>query len=183
MLKYPMFAKKLSVLNALSRRQAALPRHSQIIESEAVLQPKPPVRRASAVNKSGACAVRLSSTASVVRGARAVRLSSAVSPVRGARAVSKSRVGGPKNLSQFDFRQESLRGILRGLSAAESTLTKNRPITLVQSTLTKTLDLKSSRINTYKKTGGEGSAKADPSESPRQGELSRYASQIVELRG
>ena len=42
------------------------------------------------------------------------------------------------------------------LTELESTLTQNRPATLLQSTLTKTLDLKSSRINTYKKTGGRG---------------------------
>jgi hypothetical protein len=49
-----------------------------------------------------------------------------------------------------------------GLNALQSTLTKNRALTLLQSTLTKTLDLKSIRINTYKKTGGEGVGEADP---------------------
>jgi hypothetical protein len=48
------------------------------------------------------------------------------------------------------------------LISVESTLTKNRPVTLVQSTLTKTLDLKSIRINTYKKTGGRGAAHPSP---------------------
>src|ERR1700674_4929824 len=42
------------------------------------------------------------------------------------------------------------------LTALESTLTKKRPATLLQSTLTKTLDLKSFRMNTYKKRGGGG---------------------------
>ena len=62
---------------------------------------------------------------------------------------------------------------LAQLSALESALTKNRPITLLQSILTKTLDLKSPRINTYKKTGGRGSAKPTRAQRPRQGEPAR----------
>src|SRR6202162_163902 len=42
------------------------------------------------------------------------------------------------------------------LMSLESTLPRNRTLTPLQSTLTKTLDLKSIRINTYKKTGGRG---------------------------
>jgi hypothetical protein len=42
------------------------------------------------------------------------------------------------------------------LMSLESTLPRNRTLTPLQSTLTKTLDLKSIRMNTYKKTGGEG---------------------------
>jgi len=75
------------------------------------------------------------------------------------------------------------------LISIESTLTKNRPVTLLQSTLTKTLDLKSSRINTYKKSGGEGvrmhplpEAKS-PACRPRQGALRsiRRASPVREV--
>ena len=72
----------------------------------------------------------------------------------------------------------------------ESTLTKNRSLTPAQSTLTKTLDLKSFRINTYKKTGGWGADKVrTPPEAksavcrPRQEALrsNRRASPVREV--
>jgi phosphoglycolate phosphatase len=47
----------------------------------------------------------------------------------------------------------------------ESTLPRNRTVTLIQSALTKTLDLKSIRISTYKKNGGrEPPTRAMPSD-------------------
>jgi hypothetical protein len=55
-----------------------------------------------------------------------------------------------------DSSPDSMVGSSFCLTSIESILTKIRPLTILQSALTKTLDLKSSRINTYKKTGGEG---------------------------
>ena len=61
-----------------------------------------------------------------------------------------TRGGGITFMKHFRFR--------RGTAPCplESTLIKNSTLTRLQSTLTKTLDLKSFRINTYKKAGGEG---------------------------
>jgi hypothetical protein len=71
-----------------------------------------------------------------------------------------------------------------GPSYLQSTLTKKRPITPLQSTLTKTLDLKSPGINTYKKTGGEGVGKADPSAvSPARGACAVIKTNAAPPRG
>jgi hypothetical protein len=67
-----------------------------------------------------------------------------------------TRVGGGKAIPSPNFMKHFISRRKTAPCPLESALTRNLPLTLLQSILTKTLDLKSFRINTYRNTGGRG---------------------------